>query len=131
MTTKKALLAIAFTAVASAAHADWARIDAPFPDLKLYIDHESIKKSSPGRLQVYHIIDYAQPQQKDGKDFRSEMFRYEYDCEKSEYREMGHTWHKGTMAGDKMIYFTEGAWAWTKPESGSVEDVLLKASCAH
>ena len=57
------------------------------------------------------------------------MFRYEYDCDKAVFREMGHTWHKANMAGDKMVFFSEGAWAWTAPESGSVEEVLLKSSC--
>ena len=125
---KKILLPL-LLAAAGAANADWARLDAPFNDPKLYTDHESIKKSSPGRLQVYHIVDYAQPRQKEGKDFLSEMFRYEYDCDKAVFREMGHTWHKANMAGDKMVFFSEGAWAWTAPESGSVEEVLLKSSC--
>jgi hypothetical protein len=42
---------------------------------------------------------------------------------------MGHTWHKGEMASDKMVFFSEGAWVWTQPETGSKEEVLLKASC--
>lgn len=111
------------------AHADWTPIAASFNDPKLYIDPDSIKTTIPGRPQVYHIADYAQVQDKDGKDFLSEMFRYEYDCEKSLFREMGHTWHKGGMASDKMVFFSEGAWVWTQPETGSKEEVLLKASC--
>lgn len=128
---KKIFLTV-LLATTTAAHADWVRIDAPFKDPVLYTDHESIKQLIPGRPQVYHIADYAQPQQKDDKEFRSEMFRYEYDCEKAVYREMGHTWHKGTMASDKMVAFTEGAWVWNPPETGSKEAVLLKSVCkAH
>ena len=114
---------------AGIAHADWTPIAASFNDPKLYIDPDSIKQTIPGRPQVYHIADYAQAQDKDGKDFRSEMFRFEYDCDKSLFREIGHTWHKGEMASYKMVYFSEGAWIWTAPEVGSKEDVLLKASC--
>lgn len=120
-------LLLATTAIA---HADWAQIETTLSDRKLYTDYESIKQTIPGRPQVYHIADYHQSREKDGKDFRSEMFRYEYDCEKSVYREMGHTWHKGPMASDKMVYFSEGAWVWTSPESGSMEAVLLQSSCA-
>jgi hypothetical protein len=111
------------------AHAEWTLVEASFNDHKLYIDTDSIKTTIPGRPQVYHIANYAQFQNKDGKDFRSEMFRFEYDCEKSLFREIGHTWHKGEMATDRLVYFTEGAWVWTKPELGSKEEVLMKASC--
>jgi hypothetical protein len=111
------------------AHAEWTLVEASFNDHKLYIDTDSIKTTIPGRPQVYHIANYTQFQNKDGKDFRSEMFRFEYDCEKSLFREIGHTWHKGEMATDRLVYFTEGAWVWTKPELGSKEEVLMKASC--
>jgi hypothetical protein len=111
------------------AHADWTPIASSLNDPKLYIDHDSIKTTIPRRPQVYHIANYAQIQNKDGKDFRSEMFRFEYDCEKSLFREIGHTWHKGEMATDMLVYFSEGAWAWTTPERGSKEEVLLMASC--
>ncbi len=111
------------------AHADWTPVAASFNDPKLYIDPDSIKSNLPGRLQVYHIADYTETQQKNGDDFRSEMFGYEYDCTKSVYREMGHTWYKGGMASDLVVYFSKGAWTWTTPESGSKEEVLLKASC--
>ena len=94
-------------------HADWTPIASSLNDPKLYIDPDSIKTTIPGRPQVYHIANYAQIQNKDGKDFRSEMFRFEYDCEKSLFREIGHTWHKGEMATDMLVYFSEGAWAWT------------------
>ncbi len=83
----------------------------------------------PGRLQAYHIADYAQTQIKNGDEFRSEMFGYEYDCDKSVFREMGHTWYKGGMASDLVVYFSKGAWTWTTPEAGSKEEVLLKATC--
>jgi hypothetical protein len=110
-------------------HADWTPIASSLNDPKLYIDHDSIKTTIPGRPQVYHIANYAQIQNINGKDFRSEMFRFEYDCEKSLFREIGHTWHKGEMATDMIVYFSEGAWAWTTPERGSKEEVLLMASC--
>jgi hypothetical protein len=114
---------------AKQAHSDWVLIEASFNDPKIYIEPDSIKTTIPGRPQVYYLANYQQFQNKDGKHFRSEMFRLEYDCEKLLFREIGHTWHKGEMATDRLIYFTEGAWVWTKPELGSKEEVLMKASC--
>ncbi len=111
------------------AHADWIPVAASFNEPKLYIDPDAIIIKLPGRLQAYHIADYSQPQIKNGDEFRSEMFGYEYDCDKSLFREMGHTWYKGGMASDLVVYFSKGDWLWTKPEVGSKEEVLLKASC--
>jgi hypothetical protein len=50
-------------------HADWTPIASSVNDPKLYIDPDSIKTTIPGRPQVYHIANYAQIQNKDGKDF--------------------------------------------------------------
>jgi hypothetical protein len=114
---------------AGIAQADWTPVEASFNDPKLYIDLDFIKKILPGRLQVHHIADYAKTQKKNGDEFRSEMFGYEYDCDKSLFREMGHTWYKGSMASDLVVYFSKGDWLWTKPEADSKEEALLTATC--
>lgn len=110
--------------------ADWTPVAASFHDPKLYTDFEFIKKILPGRIQAHHIVDYSDMQQKNGDDFRSELFGYEYDCDKSLFREMGHTYYRGGMASDLVVYFSKGDWTWTTPEAGSKEEVLLKSSCA-
>ncbi len=127
---KKFLISAALLVSAASAHAEWQRIDASFADVTLFVDHESVKQVTERRVQLYHILDYKSLQQRDGREFRSEMFRYEYDCEKGMFREMGHTWHKGQMAGDKMVYFSEGSWYWTRPDAGSVEAALLASTCS-
>jgi hypothetical protein len=127
---KKILFSAALLVAAASAHAEWQRIEAPFTDVTLYVDHESVKKVGDRRVMLYHILDYKTLQQRDGREFRSEMFRNEYDCNKSTFNEMGHTWHKGQMGGDKMVHFSEGAWYWTQPEAGSVAEALLKHACS-
>ncbi len=127
---KKILLTAMLFASATAAHAEWQRIEAPFADVTLYVDHESVKKVGDRRVMLYHILDYKTLQNRDGREFRSEMFRYEYDCVKMSYHEMGHTWHKGQMGADKMVLFSEGSWYWAQPEAGSVEEALLKSTCS-
>jgi hypothetical protein len=126
---KKALFATAVL-FASSAHAEWTRIDAPFKDVALYVDHSTAQKGAGRRVQLYHIIDYHSPQQRDGREFRSEMIRYEFDCDKDMLHDIVHTWHKGQMGIDKMVLFSEGSWYWNKPEAGSIEEVLLKATCS-
>ncbi len=37
---------------------------------------------------LWQAIDYSTVQSHDGKDFRSQMLRYEYDCGKSMVREI-------------------------------------------
>jgi hypothetical protein len=48
-------------------HADWTPIASSLNDPKLFIDPDSIKTTILGRPQVYHIANYAQIQNKDGK----------------------------------------------------------------
>ncbi len=129
-TMKKLLIAAALTVAAASAHADWQRIDAPFAEVNLYFAQETVNKIGDRRVQVYHVLDYRSLQQRDGREFRSEMFRNEYDCSKGEFHALAHTWHKGQMGADKMVHFSEGSWYWIKPEAGSVEETLVKAICS-
>ncbi len=131
LTTMKKLLTLATLLAASTnAFAEWQRLDTSFPGVDLYVNHETVGKSADRRIQIYHILDYKSPQQKNGDEFRSEMLRHEYACNKGEYHVQMHTWHKGPMGSDKMVHFSEGSWYWTKPDTGSVEEALLRAVCS-
>mgnify|MGYP006272468709 CR=1 FL=1 len=127
---KNFLASVTLIAASASACAEWQRIDAPFADVDLYADHETVGKSGDRRVQIYHILDYKSLQQRNDREFRSEMFRNEYDCNQGQYHTLGHTWHKGQMGGDKMVHFSEGSWYWSKPETGSVEEALLKSVCS-
>ena len=127
---KKLLTSVLLLAAAASAHAEWQRIDAPFDDVTLYVNHETASATADRRVSIYHILDYKSLQQRDGREFRSEMFRYEYDCNKGTFHAQGHTWHKGQMGGDKMVHFSEGTWYWNPPEPGSIDEVLLKHTCS-
>lgn len=127
---KKLLIAATLTAATASAYADWQRLDAPFTDVHLYYAQETVNKLGDRRVQVYHVLDYQSLQQRDGREFRSEMFRNEYDCNKGEFHALAHTWHKGQMGADKMVHFSEGSWYWIKPDAGSVEEALVKSVCS-
>lgn len=127
---KKILLSVALLAAAASAHAEWQRIEAPFTDVTLYVNHETAKKTGERRVVLFHILDYKSLQERDGREFRSEMFSREYDCIKQSYSGKGHTWHKGQMGADKMVLFSEGSWYWAQPEAGSVDEALMKHACS-
>ncbi len=126
---KKIVLAVALSAVAVAARADWALMEGSPADLKLYVNHETAEKSGPRMVLLWHVIDHKEAQNRDGKDFRSQMLRYEYDCDKSMFREMFRSWHKGPMASGITVYWTEGQRQWLAPEPGSLDEVLTRRTC--
>lgn len=127
---KKIVLAFVLSAATLSAHANWSAIDGSPADPRLYVNHETAEKSGPKMVLLWHVIDHAAAQSRDGKDFRSQMLRYEYDCDKSMYREMFRSWHKGAMATGMTVYWTEGQRQWLAPEAGSIDETLTRAACA-
>lgn len=125
-----AAAAIALSTVALTARADWTLVEGSPADPKLYVDNETVEKSGPNMLLLWQVIDHGATQTRSGKDFRSEMLRYEYDCEKSMFREMFRSWHKGPMATSTTVYWTEGQRQWLAPEPGSIDEMLTRAACA-
>lgn len=126
----KTILAIALSAAAVSAHANWSPVDGSPADPGLYVNLETAEKSGPRMALLWHVIDHKNAQSRDGKEFRSQMLRYEYDCEMSMYREMFRSWHKGAMASGLTVYWTEGQRQWLPPEPGSIDETLTRAACA-
>jgi hypothetical protein len=127
---KKTLLSMSLWLLAAGAHAaGWSRIDAPSADVRLYVDQSTAEKSGPGMVQLWHIADYAQPQDRDGKAYRSIKFRNEYDCDKGMVRDLLRSWHKEPMGEGLVVYWNHGPWPWTRPEAGSADETLLRATC--
>ncbi len=127
---KKVAIAVALSAVALSAHANWTPLDGSPAEPTLYVNHETAEKAGPRMVLLWHVIDHKEAQSRDGKEFRSQMLRYEYDCDKSMFREMFRSWHKGAMASGMTVYWTEGQRQWLAPEPGSLDEVLTRASCA-
>ncbi len=125
-----ATTAAALSVVALTAQAAWMPVTASPADPRLYVNNETAEKSGPNMTLLWHVIDHASTQSRDGKDFRSEMLRYEYDCDKSMFREMFRSWHKGPMATSMTVYWTEGQRQWRVAEAGSIDEVLTRAACA-
>ncbi len=127
---KKIVVALALFAASVSAHANWSPVDGSPADPRLYVNKETAEKSGPKMVLLWHVIDHAAAQDRDGKDFRSQMLRYEYDCDKSMFREMFRSWHKGPMATSMTVYWTEGQRQWLAPETGSIDETLVRAACA-
>ncbi len=125
------LTLLLFAGIAVTANAaDWSRVESPLGGVALYVDKVTAEKSGPGQVLLWHVADYEQAQDREGKAFRSIKFRNEYDCEKSMVRDMLRSWHKEPMGEGLVVYWNHGPWPWTRPESGSMDEVLLRAACA-
>lgn len=127
---KKIVLAFALSAVTLSVHAKWLPIDGSPAGVKLYVNNETAEKSGPRMVLLWHVIDYVGTQSHKGKDFRSQMLRYDYDCDKAMFREMFRSWHKGAMATDMTVSWTEGQRQWLVPEPSSIDEALTHAACA-
>lgn len=128
---KRILLSMSLSLLAVGAHAaGWSRIDAPSSDVKLFVDQSTAEKSGPGMVRLWHVADFAQPQDRDGKAYKSIKFRNEYDCDKGMVRDLLRSWHKEPMGEGQVVYWNHGPWPWTRPESGSIDETLLRTTCA-
>jgi hypothetical protein len=122
--------------VAGAAHADWVRIGSSLKDPALYMDSSAVERPAPNRIRLWNIVDYASVQQHDGKDYRSALVNYEFDCDRGAFRELIRVLHKDAMGSGVTVYWTHGLWSWARgpgawnlPEQGSVESALVGAGC--
>ena len=80
---KNFLASVTLIAASASACAEWQRIDAPFADVDLYADHETVGKSGDRRVQIYHILDYKSLQQRNDREFRQcETLRIQFDLTK-------------------------------------------------
>jgi hypothetical protein len=126
---KKILLLIALALNTVAAHAEWKRIDFVSDEVALYVDPSTAEKSGPRMVLLWHVADYAKPQDIQGKPFKSIKFRHEYDCNKGMFRDMLRSWHKEAMGNSITVSWTHGPWGWTKPEAGSADEALVNNAC--
>ena len=126
---KKIILLTALALNTVAAHAEWKQIDYSSNEVTLYVDRSTTEKSGPNMVLLWHIADYANPQQIQGKPFKSIKFRHEYDCNKGMFRDMLRSWHSEGMGNSITVSWTHGPWGWTTPEAGSPEEALVGAAC--
>ena len=122
-------LALALLSLTAAAHADWTRIEHGSSDVALYIDKESQQPSGRGSVLMWHLADYAAPQDYYGKPFRSIKGQNEYDCDKGVMRDMLHFWHQDGMGSSHMVQASYKPGHWAAPAEGSAEQTLMRVAC--
>ncbi len=126
---KKILATLSLALMAASAHADWARVDHPSKDLAVYIDRDSLKKSGVGLVQMWHLYDYASPQDYSGRPYMSVKGQYEYDCDKRVRRDLLNFFHTDGMGNNKMVQAEYKPGPWIKPETGSTDELLVGIAC--
>ena len=127
---KKIILLLALALNTVAAHAERSKIDYSSNEVTLYIDRSTAEKSGPKMVLMWHIADYATPQEIQGKPFKSIKFRHEYNCDKGLFRDMLRSWHSEAMGNSITVSWTHGPWGWTAPEAGSADEALVRAACS-
>jgi hypothetical protein len=126
---KKILLLTALFSTLSSAHADWSKIEHSDKQATLYVDFETRADSGRGTIVMWHLVDYAAPQDLGGKPFRSAKGQYEYDCAKDLSRELMYFWHPDPMGNSQMVNAAYVPTAWITPIAGSTERALMQLVC--
>ena len=127
---KKTILLLALALNTVAAHAEWTKIDYSSNEVTLYFDRSTAEKSGPRMVLMWHIADYATPQDIQGKPFKSIKFRHDSNSDKGLFRDMLRSWHSEGMGNSITVSWTHGPWGWTKPEAGSADEALVRAACS-
>lgn len=126
---KKILLLISLFCIASAAQADWTRLDQADNSLTLYVDMDTRKDSGHGTVTIWHLVDYQSPQSYEGKSFRSIKGQNEFNCTQGVSREMMYLWHQDAMGNSQLVQATYVPTAWLAPEAGSIKQALMHVVC--
>ena len=126
---KKILLLLALSAMLGSAHADWSKIEQSDKQVRLYVDYETRADSGRGTIVLWHLVDYAVPQNLDGKPFRSAKGQFEYDCVKDQSRELMYFWHPDPMGNSQMVNAAYKPTAWVTPVADSIERALMQLVC--
>jgi len=127
---KKILLLIALFCAATAAHADWTRLDHADNSLTLYVDMETRKDSGHGSVMLWHLVDYQSKQSYEGKSFYSVKGQNEFNCAQGVSREMMYLWHQDKMGSSHVVQSTYVPTAWLAPEAGSIKQALMRIACS-
>ncbi len=126
---KKLLLPLILATAASAAHADWSKLEHASEEFSLYVDRDSRKSSGVGLFQMWHLLDYKTSQEVDGKPFRSLKGQDEYDCDRRVRRDVLHMWHQDGMGNSHNVKSAYKPGPWLAPEPGSAAETLMRVAC--
>lgn len=126
---KRLLFPLVLITAATAAQADWTRVEHASDDFTLYVDRDTLKNSGVGLFQMWHLFDYPAAQEVDGKPFRSLKGQDEYDCDKRMRRDVLHLWHQDGMGNSHNVKAAYKPGPWTAPEPGSAAEALLRVAC--
>lgn len=120
------LAAVTFSA---SAHAEWARVEHSASDFALYIDKETLQPSGTGTMVLWHLQDYTNAQDYDGKPYLSIKGQVEYDCEKGIKRSQMHLRHQDGMGNSHLVHAAYKPGPWGPVVEGSHEQTLMRIVC--
>ena len=119
------LFACVVVLLASAVHADWHLVHTDNAKTQFFIDPSNVTLvDGYKRAWVLNNLPQANPQ--GTRSFRSVE---EFDCVEKTGRVMQIAAYDGEMASGNVLGRRHGNGQWVKTEAGSVDQLLLEASC--
>jgi hypothetical protein len=94
----------------------------------LFADNGPIRREGD-KVRMWDMIDYREPQERDGMSYRSMKVEVEYDCEAQRYRNLSATLHVGRLAEGEPVATYARPDAWQAIQAGSGIDLLAKFAC--
>lgn len=121
----KLILALALTAYAGAASAEWTIFERDHDSVS-YVDKSTIKRSGD-TVKVWFLFDYNKPSSMTGHS--SVVSLFEYDCNEGRERLLQGTAHKGQMGDGAVVFTSERAEPWTYVAPNNYREPRLKIAC--
>lgn len=93
-----------------------------------YIDPDSIEKNGE-QVKAISFKDFHQMQNRADKSFLSAKFKNEYDCKKNQFRQLEMMLYPENMANGELLLAEKEPQNWIAPQTGSIEELLLRTAC--
>lgn len=94
----------------------------------LFADNGPVRREGD-KVRMWDMIDYREPQERDGVSYRSMKVEVEYDCETQRFRNLSASLYPGRMADGEPVATYARPEAWQGIQPGSGIDLLAKFAC--
>ena len=132
---KRLLLGLMLLATATAASAEWTRVDSN-DELIAYVDRATIRRNG-NLVKMWDLKDNKTVEKSaaagGGFSFSSlppsEKAQQEYDCKEEKSRTLAFTWFGGQMGSGKVVFTDSDPGKWRPIEPGTIGATVWKIAC--
>ena len=125
--TKRLLMGLILVMTATAAMAEWTRVDSS-DEFILYVDRATIIRN--GHLvKMWGLSDFKRVQTVSGYSYLSEKTELEIDCKEVRLRMVAFTWFDEQMGNGKVVNLSGGGGKWDPIHPDSIGETLWEIAC--